>query len=188
MLTHEPITTERLTLRLPSERDLPHMPAVFGHPDIHRFTRTIPYPYTPEVARESLERFIRRRERGDELAFFLELNGTGELIGATGIIFENQPEGTAEIGYVIGHAWWGKGYATEAARAAQTCAFESFSVDRVVAHAMADNPASAHVLEKLGMTRLGFIENVCTRDGRSFDAVGYQIGRPEWREDQRAIS
>ena len=52
-------------------------------------------------------------------------------------------------------AWWGRGYATEAASAWLECAFSSLGIFEVVALAEPANVASLHVLEKLGMRRTG---------------------------------
>ncbi|HOW98796.1 MAG TPA: GNAT family N-acetyltransferase [Kiritimatiellia bacterium] len=84
----------------------------------------------------------------------------GGLIGAAGI----RPCGSRiEIGYVLGRAWWGRGYATEAARALTAWAMRQPSVYRVWATCDVDNKASARVLEKIGMTREGVLRKWIVR-------------------------
>jgi RimJ/RimL family protein N-acetyltransferase len=74
---------------------------------------------------------------------------SGALIGDAGLY---RVGGDIEVGYTLGRAWWGQGYATEAARACVDLAFGTVGLDTVIAVADAANPASAHVLEKLGFT------------------------------------
>ena len=72
-------------------------------------------------------------------------------IGAVSIYFEN---GVGELGWIINRKFWGKGFATEAAKAL----VEYFSIHghrRFIAHCDTENVASYKVMEKLGMTRTG---------------------------------
>jgi ribosomal-protein-alanine N-acetyltransferase len=59
---------------------------------------------------------------------------------------------TIELMYALGKAAWGKGYATEAVRAAVRYAFEDAGIGHMVALAVPENTASRRVMEKLGMT------------------------------------
>lgn len=73
--------------------------------------------------------------------------------------------GDVEVGYRLRRAAWGKGYATEGARALVRKAFADPAVARVVAAALADNRASIRVMEKVGLRR-----------AREFPIAGY--GQP----------
>ena len=61
----------------------------------------------------------------------------------------------AEIGYWLGVAFWGQGYATEAARALIDHAFGDLGYDRLAGGARVSNPASRRVLEKCGFQWTG---------------------------------
>jgi [ribosomal protein S5]-alanine N-acetyltransferase len=63
----------------------------------------------------------------------------------------------ADLGYVLAHAWWGRGLMTEAARAVVEAALADPAIFRVGAVTDVDNLASAHVLEKIGMQREGLL-------------------------------
>ena len=79
---------------------------------------------------------------------------SGRVVGEAGLQFlEGGPD--VELGYTLSHAAWGRGYATEAARAVLRWAFAGLRLERVVAVADPANAASLHVLDKLGMRRLG---------------------------------
>jgi len=75
-------------------------------------------------------------------------------IGSIGFKEPPNPTGTIEIGYDIVPEYWGRGYATEAARALIEWAFTQPGVKRVTAECLSDNAASIRVLEKAGMRQL----------------------------------
>lgn len=173
------IVTERLVLRGPSEADLPAMPGVFQDPEIYAYTRNIPFPYGEAEAVAGLARYRQLAASEEALTLFAECNATSELLGLVVLILSaHKPE--AELGYAFGRAWWGKGYATEAAGAMVGYGFASLGLDEVCAHAMVRNPASSRVLQKLGMRSIGVLEKMCKKDGEEFDAEGYVITREEW--------
>ena len=60
-----------------------------------------------------------------------------------------------ELGYALGTRWWGLGYATEAASAVRDYALGELALPRVLALVRPDNAASIHVVEKIGMERVG---------------------------------
>src|SRR3954468_20124624 len=78
---------------------------------------------------------------------------SGLLIGDSGLY--RTPGGEVELGYTLGTAWWGRGYATEAAGRWLEVAFGEAGLPEVVALAEPANLASVHVLDKLGMRRDG---------------------------------
>src|SRR3954451_19227482 len=78
---------------------------------------------------------------------------SGALIGDSGLY--RTPAGEVELGYTLGAAWWGRGYATEAAGSWLAVAFDELNIDEVVALAEPANTASLHVLTKLGLVRNG---------------------------------
>jgi RimJ/RimL family protein N-acetyltransferase len=81
----------------------------------------------------------------------------------------------------VHHEYWGNGYATEAASAMVAYGFDELKVHRVSASLVADNAASARVLEKLGMREEGRFREATQFKGRTWDALHYAILEPEWR-------
>ena len=89
---------------------------------------------------------------------------TGEFIGFIGMAtltfaITGVPEPTVEIGWRLAHKFWGKGYATEGARAVVRYAFETVKLKEIVAIAAPANVRSRRVMEKIGMKHrpaLGF--------------------------------
>lgn len=141
--TPKPIRTRRLVLRALALSDAPQMARLAGDWDVARMTSRIPYPYSAALA----EQWMQALEPGEEVrAITLE----GALIGAVG--YMPQPDGAAEIGYWIGKAWWGQGYATEAGRALVRHCFTKRGYTRLTCAHFVDNPASCRVIRKLGFT------------------------------------
>ncbi|MBZ5724558.1 MAG: GNAT family N-acetyltransferase [Acidobacteriia bacterium] len=103
---------------------------------------------------------------------------SGEFIGFCGVGFwQTFPE--PEIGWWLARKWWGRGLATEAARAALRDAFERVRLERIVSVAMAGNTASTRIMEKLGLEFDGEFENEGVRLVRyAIDRAGYGARPP----------
>jgi RimJ/RimL family protein N-acetyltransferase len=87
----------------------------------------------------------------------VEEKSSGRLVGRIGCF---QPEGWPgfEIGYALARPFWGRGYATEGARASLHHARDVLGRDRVISLIRPDNRASIRVAERLGAVREGEIE------------------------------
>jgi RimJ/RimL family protein N-acetyltransferase len=137
------LETERLSLRAPTLADA----KVIAHlADDHRIavnTRRLPHPYATTDSADVVHSLA---DGGRETAFLIEHNHAP--IGMVGIIWR-KPD-VPELGYWLGVAHWGQGFATEAARAAIDFFFETFEADTLFAYARVSNPASRNVLEKCG--------------------------------------
>lgn len=86
----------------------------------------------------------------------LESKESGETIGFTGlqnINFEARFCPAVEIGWRLLRPHWGKGYATEAAEASLTFAFERLGLEEIVSFAVESNTRSRAVMERIGMVR-----------------------------------
>lgn len=80
---------------------------------------------------------------------------TGQVIGACGYKGPPTADGVVEIAYGVAPEHQGRGYATEAAQALVSFAFETAAVDRVCAHTKPEHTASGRVLERSGFACLG---------------------------------
>lgn len=97
----------------------------------------------------------------------------GNVIGFCGVGFwRNGP--AREIGWWLARPYWGRGLATEAARAALDDIFERVRMDRVVSIAMLGNRASIRIMEKLGL------QFDCEFENEGFRLVRYAIDRTEY--------
>lgn len=175
------IETERLRLVEPGEQHIDSIVNVLNDPEIYANTLTIPYPYTRDDAVAALERFRKTHVNDEGMVRFIVAKDSGELVGSVGFEFKDDRQ-RAELGYAIGRAWWGKGFATEAAEGVVRHAFEVRGVPLVTAHAMLHNPASSRVLEKLGFEYAGVICGACRKEEQAIDAHGYTMTREQWME------
>jgi [ribosomal protein S5]-alanine N-acetyltransferase len=147
-----PILTERLEIRVFDPGDLHALHAVYGDPEV---TRWMPAYSTIEHTRRALEKHVAAGRAGGPALWAVVERASGELIGDAGFAPLDGVGPEVELGYTLGRHWWGRGYATEAARACLAEAFGPLGLERVVAVVRPENDASIHVLEKLGMMREG---------------------------------
>jgi RimJ/RimL family protein N-acetyltransferase len=176
------LTTDRLILRDFVEDDWPAMLAYQTDPRYLRFyawTRR-----TPQDVQAFVGRFVAQQERDPRLKFQLAivLPASGHLIGNAGIRIKTAGGHEADIGYELDPQHWGCGYASEAARALVQFGFERLHLHRISAHCLAENTASARVLEKLGMRLEGRLRDSEYFKGRYWDTLHYAILDHEWRE------
>ena len=128
-----------------------------------------PHPYTLEDGWWWIEKGSQVENR---VAFAIVV--AGEAAG--GIGFDRGTGNsrlTAEIGYWLGEACWGRGIATEALRAVTDWAFATTDLVRIQAGVFEWNPASARVLEKAGYLLEGRHRKAWIKDARMIDRLLY---------------
>ena len=142
------LETERLFLRAPRLGDAKSVAMLANDRRIAENTARIPHPYRAADA----EDFIAGANVGNESVFLITLRN-GAIVGACGYTqVDRQPP---EIGYWLGVKHWGKGYATEAARAVIDHVFADTDCEAIQSSARVTNPASRRVLEKCGFQWTG---------------------------------
>jgi RimJ/RimL family protein N-acetyltransferase len=151
------IETERLFLRVYSPEDLDARHAIRNDPDIFQYFPPYYTPPTREKVAKAIALSIRRwQERGFGEFAVIE-RASGELIGYCGLMnLDNTEE--IEIYYGFPKKFWGKGYATEAARAVLNFAFNEANLAQVVGVTNPKNTASQKVLQKIGLKYQGQIQ------------------------------
>jgi [ribosomal protein S5]-alanine N-acetyltransferase len=166
--------TRRLVLRSVTLADAGRVRILAGDPEVARMTSHIPHPYEVGMAAAWIQACQERMEEGLRYAFALDLGGEG-LIGVCSLQVEPH-QGRAELGYWLGRPWWGQGYMTEAARAVVAFGFERLGLRRIFAHHLPENPASARVMEKVGMVPEGMLrQHELHRGERPTDLVVWGI-------------
>ncbi|MBP6011567.1 MAG: GNAT family N-acetyltransferase [Alphaproteobacteria bacterium] len=152
-MTHPPLKSDRLILRRWREEDLAPFAAMNADPLTMRF---MPGVITAEETRAQMARFEEHHRAHGFGVWAVEAPGVAPLIGFTGlqrVSFEAPFTPAVEIGWRFAPAHWGKGYATEAARAALRIGFEDLNLDQIVSFTVMANKPSWSVMERLGMTR-----------------------------------
>lgn len=148
-----PIETPRLVLRGLVRGDAARMARYVGDIGVARMLAVVPLPYSEADAETFIAAMAGINATGGGLGLAVaEREAPGLLIGVMSFIGALP---TVEIGWWLGRPYWGRGYTTEAARALIAVAFAEPRLDRVVAGAFFDNPASLRVQDKLGFARTG---------------------------------
>jgi RimJ/RimL family protein N-acetyltransferase len=135
-----------------------------------------PNPYGIEDARS----FIAKASGMMPKSYFA-IEVDGRLAGGIGYTPHADVERIgAEVGYWLGHEFWGRGIATEALRLLTERAFRTNAVlRRLYAVPYSSNPASARVLEKAGYTLEGTLRQSVIKNGHILDQWMYAILRSE---------
>jgi RimJ/RimL family protein N-acetyltransferase len=129
-----------------------------------------PHPYTVEHARD----WIALRTADSGPPFNLAIEHGGEAIGSVGLMpLEDVARFTAEVGYWLGEAHWGRGFAAEALRHFTVYVFEQLPFERLEAWIFAPNAASRRVLEKAGYEYEATTRRSVFKDGQFLDCHIY---------------
>lgn len=165
------LTTDRLILRAFRDDDLDAYAEMCADPEVMRYLGEGKTLSRVEAWRQMAFIVGHWQLRGFGL-WALEEKASGRFIGRAGLL---QPEGWPgfEAGWTLGRAWWGKGYATEAAREALRYAFEDLDRDHVISLIRPENKPSIRVAERLGERLEGEVSDFF--GGR---ALVYGIRRP----------
>ncbi|WP_339049636.1 GNAT family N-acetyltransferase [Rickettsiella endosymbiont of Xylota segnis] len=145
------LKTKRLILRTWKEQDLDSMSAINQDPLVCEFLPKI----GDRVATKNLiQLFNNHYEKYGFTAYAMELRSNGKFIGFVGLLIpsiEAHFTPAVEIAWRLGFQHWGKGYATEAAKAVIDFAFTTLKLEEVVSFTAENNIRSRRVMEKIGM-------------------------------------
>ena len=180
------LETERLILRDFVEEDWQRAYEYESDPRYLRY-----YEWTErtlESVKEFIGWFLAHQTQNPRFKFQLAIVPKSDnlLIGSCGVRMDHVGAVEASIGYELDPNYWNRGYATEAAHAMMDFGFQRFGVHRIWATCIADNLASAHVLEKLGMQREGRLREKEYFKGRWWDTLIYGILVHEWDKHKQS--
>ena len=164
------LSTPRLILRPWRDEDGDAFAAMFDDPAVMEFL-------LPHTGRAAIDAFIGRikqnfAERGFGL-WAVEVPGVAPFMPAI------------EVGWRLASAYWGKGYATEGAKAALDAGFSKFGLNEIVSFTVPANRRSWRVMQRIGMTRdpAGDFDHPRVPDGSPLKRhLLYRISRARWEE------
>jgi RimJ/RimL family protein N-acetyltransferase len=179
------VTTDRLRLRAWSEQDREPFARMNADP---RVSEHLLAPIT----RADSDRMVDRieacwRERGYGL-WAVERPGTVAFIGYVGLwpaTFEAHFTPAVEVGWRLAAEHWGRGFATEGARAALRYGYDVLGLDEIVSFTAVANVRSRRVMERLGMRRDedgAFDHPVMPAGHVARPHVLYRLSRVEWEQ------
>lgn len=147
------IETERLVLRPLALADLGSLHDVYGDREVMRYIgRGNTYSETVEQSEARLQRLIDHHERHGFSMWAVTDRESGSVMGDGGLILYAHRGPEVELGYRLAKPYWGRGYATELARAWLAYGFDTLGLEQVLGVAHPENVASQRVLEKAGMS------------------------------------
>jgi RimJ/RimL family protein N-acetyltransferase len=171
------IETPRLLLRRFTRDDLDAWAEINADADVMRYVGD-GKPRSRDESQRRLNAILDHWDRHGFGLWALVEKASGELMGFCGLQYlDNTPE--IEVGYRLAKRFWGKGFATEAARASLRYGFETLGLDRIVAVVQPENVASCRVIEKIGLRYV--------KDARFYDTdVKYYAIIREEHQDLRS--
>jgi ribosomal-protein-alanine N-acetyltransferase len=169
------IETAPLTLRQFTAADFDEVAAMRGDAVVMRYIGK-GTPQDEQQAKTWLEKNESRWEQHSLGMWAVTPKDEKTLLGWCGLAMLDETD-EVEVGYGFAHAHWGKGIASEGARASLRYGFETLGLNRIVAVALPENTASRRVMEKLGMKyeREAYYY--------SCDVAYYAISRDEFKPD-----
>lgn len=174
-----PVESERVTVRLLRDTDLPALMEVNGDEAV---TAMLPYAAWRSLddARAWHDRMAGIQANGMALQFVVESRSSGQAIGTCLLFRFDEGSARVELGYVLGRAHWGRGLMKEALTALLGRAFGAIGVRRVEAEVDPRNAASTGLLRRLGFTREGLLRQRWVTHGEAKDAELFGLLRSEW--------
>lgn len=160
------LRTERLTLRPPVIADAPAIAAGLSDFEVVRYLTPIPFPYGEADAVRWLQDL---QASGSKRPVFAVEHPEAGVIGAISLV--------DELGYWLAKAFWGRGYATEGARAVLAWHFDDPAAGEVASSAHYDNARSLAVLRRLGFVPVGSSMRFVRSQQRDIEHIEMRLTR-----------
>ena len=146
----DPPDSARLRFRRLVPSDVDRLDELDGEPDVMRYL-TGGVPTTPRRQAAILARILDEYDRDVAGRWLAHDAGTGQFVGWFGLDSDTSPPDERELGYRLRSAAWGRGLATEGARALLEFGFGELGLRRIWAQTMAVNTRSRRVLSEAGL-------------------------------------
>lgn len=160
----------RVRLRMLASTDVPALFAVYSDPLVMRYWSNAPYA-TIEQAQVKFEELDSGNRAGNFFSWAIADNRNDAMLGTCSLFEISQPHRRASLGYALGSAYWGHGYALEASRLAVEYAFGTLGLRRLEADVDPRNAPSLRLLDRLGFTREGLLRERWQVAGETQDSL-----------------
>lgn len=167
----------RVLLREFHSNDLDRVMAVVGD---DRVTDSLSFDTrTRDQAAKMLNGILGRAKQDPRTEYYMAVATAGDgLVGFTRLALDGVQ--SAKLGYAIAVNYWGRGYATDAARALIDFGFRELKLHRISAAMGPNNTASIAIADRLSMTYEGRIRDHVYTNGRWRDSLLYSVLVNEW--------
>ena len=175
-----PVDSPRLTLRPVTGADLTDLLQVNGDEEVTRF---LPYTawQTPEDSTSWLVRMQALVAAGSAAQLVMQRRSDAKVIGTVLLFRWDEGSARIELGYVLGRAYWRRGFAREALQVVCGQAFGALGVRRIEAEVQPDHIASNALLRALGFVHEGTLRQRWVAKHRAYDTHVYGLLAHEWR-------
>ena len=182
------LQTDRLTLRPFKAADAEDMFRNWASdPEVTRFL-TWPVHSSIDVTRMLLEDWEGRYKNGDYFNWAIEWKESGRVIGGISVVNLIEAVGSAEIGYCLSRAFWGRGIMPEALLAVEGYLFDKAEMNRVCACHDVRNPHSGRVMEKAGLKYEGILRGAGKNNLGICDLAVYAMLQKDWEKKKGSRS
>jgi len=181
------LASARLRLRPFTHDDAAPLFRVFSDEQVVRFWSVGAWTDIAQAEKMIEEALLAYREGGLS-RYAIALADTDELIGICNLRGFFEQNRRCELGYALGSAHWGHGYAFEALETLLGHAFSALDMNRIEADIDPRNDASARLLERLGFRREGYMPERWFVHGEYADTAFYGLLRRYWDERARSRS
>lgn len=178
------IDTERLLLRRWHDADRAPFAALNSDPQVMKLLSTRLSRAQSDAYIDTIEAHFQRHGFG---LWALQERASGRFVGLTGlntVAFPAHFTPAVEVGWRLAHSAWGKGYATEAGRAALAYGFERAQLEQIVSMTSRLNSRSRAVMQRLGMTwhPADDFEHPLVRSPRLRAHVLFRLSAEQWTQ------
>jgi len=133
----------------------------------------LPYPYTITDATEYINAML---SADSNKIYAFAIVSDNKVVGSIGVFRqENIHSKTAEIGYYISEAYWGKGIGTNAVKKTCKFIFSNTDIIRIFAEPFAHNASSCRILEKAGFSFEGTLRKNAIKNNTVIDMKMYSL-------------
>lgn len=133
----------------------------------------------------SIQKALNRYAAGKCYRWAVAEQADDRLIGVFELLRFDEAAESCSFAYMLGEAWWGKGYGTEAMAEAFRFAFEEMGIRTIEVDHLSANGASGAVMRKVGMRHTGTRKGAYEKNGVLHDAEEYRLTREEWIRDHQ---
>jgi [ribosomal protein S5]-alanine N-acetyltransferase len=168
------VLSPRLALRPVQAEDLPDLLEINGDDQVTAF---LPYAtwQTPVDGEAWLARMLALGSSGQAQQLVMQSLSDQKVIGTVLLFKWDEASARVELGYVLGRAFWGQGFAQEALQALCQHAFQQMGVRRMEAEVNPANLASNALLQRLGFTLEGRLRQRWVAKGAAYDTNIYGL-------------
>lgn len=170
------LSTERLLLRKFKLSDAKGFSTLLEDKEVAATTLMLPFPCNTEEAEKIILQYQEEQKHQKSMRWAITSSGENKIIGAIRLV-PNTKFNSAELGFWIGKKYWRQGYAHEAASRVIKYGIHELGLNRIDAHAMAENESSLGLLEKLGFIKEGYHPELVIKWGEYKDVVTFGLLR-----------